>query len=259
MSPLITERSLARTYSHPSVADPYDIVRQYRDVMRYPNDASSTAVANELDLPRGRVRAWLDGAQPSEARAIETARAMGWLDGAWSGPNPALALLCMGTFACGSIQREGYVPSWSPSTAVGRAALTQALETAGVDYRFSDDREGRSAELWPQSHGSLLGRVLLAAGSPAGAKTAGATTLPSWLDTAPADLRRRMARLVVQERGVDYPDKDTRRIQTDRSEGYYRGLADLIEDVTDEPVTVSETGVTISAAAVRALQESTPD
>lgn len=259
MPPLATEQPLARTYSHPSVADPYDVVQQHRDVMRYPSDASSTAVARELDLPRGRVRPWLDGRKPDAVRAIEVARSNGWFAEKWSSPTPALATLCLGIFACGGIARSNYFPSWTPSTDIGRTELTNALEAAAIPYRTQSEREGRSAELKPQTDGSVLGRVLATAGAPTGSKTADDVTFPSWVEDAPDDLRRRIARLFVCERGINYPEKDTRRIQTDRSQGYYRRLTDLIADVTGESVTVSDAGITISAAAVRSLNDQKDD
>jgi hypothetical protein len=42
-------------------------------------------------------------------------------------------------------------------------------------------------------------------------------------------------------------------IQANRSRQYFNDVRDLIEDVTGKSVTASDSGVTISAAAVRAL------
>ncbi|RLM84007.1 hypothetical protein D3D02_15605 [Halobellus sp. Atlit-38R] len=252
MGVILNEEAVARTYAHQSVADTYDVVEQYRAAMRYPDDASSTHIARELEIPRGRVRPWLDGAKPDAVRAIEIATAKNWFSNDWTQETQALAVLCAGVFACGSIEKQGYRPTWTPETAQGRTQLETALENVGVGVRV--ETEDRTRELWPGTHGSILGRCLMVAGAPTGNKTATTvTSLPQWLDDAPAQLRETIAELFVRERAIAFEDKATRRIQSARPPSYYRALAALIEDVTDESVTYSESGITISADAVRAL------
>lgn len=254
MPPLVDERTLARTYAHPSAADPYAIVVQYREAMQYPEDAGSTHVARELAVPRGRVRPWLDGSTPDPVAAIETAAASGWLADQWTPPVSGLALLCAGVFACGGVRRQGWAPSWLPATDSGRTGIETALAAVGVSHRTVSGSDTRSTELRPGSHSSILGRALAVAGAPVGRKaTARALALPEWLPDAPGELRRRVAALFVAERGIEYADKATRRIQVDRPEAYYRDLAQLIAAETGEQVTVSDSGITVSAAAVRAL------
>jgi hypothetical protein len=80
---VFTEEALARTYSHPSYADPYEVVEDYRRVAEYRlshPDAGSTAVARALELPRSRVRPWLDGSAPDPVHAVQDAQRNGWLD-----------------------------------------------------------------------------------------------------------------------------------------------------------------------------------
>ncbi len=71
--------AVARTYSHPSYDDP---VEDYRRVLEYAAEnptSGSQAIATALDLPRGRIRPWLeDGAMPDAARAIQVADTSGW-------------------------------------------------------------------------------------------------------------------------------------------------------------------------------------
>ncbi|WP_256546683.1 hypothetical protein [Halobellus inordinatus] len=252
MGVIIDEKAIARTYSHPSVADPYEIVKQYREVMRYGPDASSTRVARELSLPRGRVRPWLNGSKPDAVYAIELASKLGWLDEGWTETTEGLSQLVAGIFVCGSVQEAAMSPSWTPATAIGRSRLEAALKSAGVGIRVEDDE--RAEEFWPGTHPSMLGRAMVAAGAPLGEKTADSVTaLPDWLDSALLSVRTGFVELLVAERAIEYPNKATRRIQTSRSASYYREVAELIQSVTGETVTYSNSGVTVSADAVRAL------
>lgn len=246
------EQKIARTYSHPSVADTYDIVEQYRAAIQYGPDASSTAVARDLEIPRGRVRPWLDGSKPDSVHAVETAKKLGWLSDEWNSTTRALSLLCGGIFVCGSIRQQGWVPSWTPDTEIAWNQIETALETVGVGHRLEEN--GRTPELWSSVHGSVLGRVLVTADAPVGNKTSeNVRNLPKWLSSAPPSVRADFAELVVRERGIRFDDKATQRIQGSRAPSYFQDIAELIKDVTNESVTYSDKGVTISASAVRAL------
>ena len=80
------ERKLARTYNHPSYDDPWEVVEDYQQVQTYTArhpDAGSSAVGQALNLPRGRVRPWLDGAMPDAMRALDTCWTRGWLPDDW--------------------------------------------------------------------------------------------------------------------------------------------------------------------------------
>ncbi|TYL38164.1 hypothetical protein CV102_13240 [Natronococcus pandeyae] len=73
----IRAEALARTDDGGPYADPWDAVQDYRAATRYatkhPNKGSY-ALSQALDLPRGRLRGWIDdGSAPDAARAVETA------------------------------------------------------------------------------------------------------------------------------------------------------------------------------------------
>lgn len=53
---------------------------------------------------------------PDAARAVETARDLGWDADEWTETTEALAELVIGVFAFGSIIEENFVPSWIPTT-----------------------------------------------------------------------------------------------------------------------------------------------
>ncbi len=156
-------------------------------------------------------------------------------------------------FACGSINREGWVPGWAAERK--RAEIESALKQVGVGHRWVDrDSNKQGDEIRPAKHGSVLGRSLVAAGAPVGDKTADTVVgLPDWLDEAPPSVRASFAELLVAERGAARPGKATLAIQANRSRQYFEDVRELLEDVTGQPVTASDAGVTISADAVRAL------
>ena len=85
-SPKAIEKRLARTYNTPSYDDPYDAVSDYRRVQRaaanHPNMGSS-ALSNIVELPRSRIRGWVDDdadSMPDAVRGISVAQNKGWLD-----------------------------------------------------------------------------------------------------------------------------------------------------------------------------------
>lgn len=73
-------RALADTYRGGYAPDPWERVTEYQRVLEYtaehPNKGSS-AVASALELPRGRIRPWMDGARPDPVCAIQTAEEHG--------------------------------------------------------------------------------------------------------------------------------------------------------------------------------------
>lgn len=254
MGVLLSERPLARTYSHPSVADSHEIVEQYREAMRYNPDEGSTAIAEQLDVPRGRVRPWLKGRKPDAVHAIETATEHGWLADTWTPVARSLARLVALVYATGAINRRTNRVSWTPSQAVTGDRIKVDLDTVGVGWTTAhNDSERRTTELRPQDSASVIGRALAAADAPVGPHHETVSTLPTWLSTAPPAVRAGFAEWYARERATSYPGKATRRMQVDRPTTFYDAVATLVRDVTDAPVTVSGSGVTISAAAARAL------
>lgn len=263
--PLVSPQSLARTYSPSPGVDAWEHLQLYRQTERYDKDWGSQRVAtaitrdDELDfgtVTRSQIRVWVDeDGKPDAARGLDIAEEHGWLADDWTPTARAFAALVIGIHACGSIGVGGWRPSWTPGGELTRAQLADALEQVGVGVR-TVPRSGdpRPDELRARGHGSVLGRALAAAGAPTGTKTEESVAgLPDWLETAPPTVRAAAAELLVRERGAKHPEGETRRIGTERPLEFFEDVAALIADVTGEPVTASETGVTISADAVRKL------
>ncbi len=260
--PFLSSESLARTYRHPS-KEPWDAVRLYRQAMRRNPDWGATRVATDINtdesndfegISRGEIRSWVDGdAKPDAARAIGVAEDLGWLEDDWTPTTRALAQLVAGVFACGSVDEAGWVPGWVVSTK--RSDIEAALEQVGVGHQhIRRNRSRQGDEIRPRKHRSILGRALVAAGAPVGHKTSKTVRgLPQWLGRAPPSVRASFAELLVAERGSERPGRATLQIQANRSREYFDDVRELIEDVTGESVTASDSGVTISADAVRAL------
>ncbi|WP_373189965.1 hypothetical protein [Halolamina sp.] len=261
--PLLSPESLARTYNPPIERDVWNHVQLYRQTQRYPDDWGGARVSSAINtddeqpfegLSRSNVRAWVDGdGMPDAARAVEVADGLGWLANEWTPTTRALAQLVAGIFACGSVDRRGWLPGW----AVERVSseLEAALDQVGVGHQWvARETNSQADELRPAAHGSILGRALVVAGVSVGDKTAATVrSLPDWLDGAPPSVRASFAELLVAERGSERPGKATLAIQANRSRQYFEDVRGLLEDVTGESVTASDAGVTISADAVRAL------
>jgi len=245
--------------------DPWEHVQLFRQSQRYPDDWGAARVASAINndddqpfegLSRSNIRAWVeDDGKPDAARAVDVAEQLGWFATEWTPVTRALADLVAGIYACGSIDRRGWRPGWAADSAVGRSTIESALDTVGVGSRYvarEDDSQGN--EIRPREYPSILGRSLHVSGAPVGDKNADSVVgLPRWLDTAPPSVRASFAELLVRERAIAYPHKATRRLQGARAPQYFKDIRELLEDVTGETVTASETGVTISADAVRAL------
>jgi hypothetical protein len=78
-----TARAAALAQTYGGDRDGRTHVDESQQVQEYaaanPN-AGSSAVASALNLPRGRVRPWLDGTGPDPAHAVATAERHDWLD-----------------------------------------------------------------------------------------------------------------------------------------------------------------------------------
>lgn len=255
---MFTEHDLARTYSPPSYEDAYDVVRDYQRVAEYRlshPDAGSTAIARALDLPRSRIRPWLDGAIPDPVRAIQRARDNGWVDASVSdSTGGALNILVAAALSGGSVSRS-YEPRFVAGTPAVERAVREALETLTLGVReVNSDVEGRARELTPDSDRMLLGRVLAVIGVPIGPKTrTNLSSLPAYLDDAPASERARFAEVYAANRGTQFEQKDTLGIREKRNQAYLRDLAAFLEDVTGESASPYDRGIILSAAAARKL------
>lgn len=251
---MLTQQQLARTYSHPS-KDPWEAVELYRESQRYPDDWGAQRVASKMGVSRSEVRAWVDGdGMPDAARAVEFAEAHGWFDDGWTPATRALARLTAAVFACGSIEKQWCRPSWTPTDPLMKQTIQQDLDTLGTGWKTIQREGTKPDEIQPVEKASPLGRALHVLGCPIGYKNSiSARALPSFLENAPAPVRTEWVELFVRERGTRHEGKATRTIQASRSRQYLDGIAQLVEDVTNESATASDDRVTISADAVRAL------
>lgn len=262
--PLVDPEALARTYNHPS-KDPWEAVQLYREAAKRSDDWGSQRVASAINrdgsndfegISRAEVRAWVDGdSMPDAARAIEIGRDFGWFAEEWTPAVRALAKLVIGVFAFGAIKETGFVPSWSPDNDQSEAEIETALDSVGVGFQHVErDADFQGDEIRPAQHASPLGRALVVAGAPMSDKNANSVLgLPAWVDEAPMVVKMDLVVLLIRARAVSFEQKATRRIQTDRGKQYFRDVAELVEEVTGATATASDSGVTISADAVREL------
>ena len=250
-------QALARTYSDREYPDPWEKVLDYRRVQEYaaehPNHGR-TRVGRALDLPPSRVRGWISGGMPDSVRGIQTAIDYGWLDPDPEGETAATLLeLLAHVLAGGSITNQTYVPSVTTGRRVELDGVRAVFDRVGVGsvVRRADD-DGRATEVVPESDGSVLGRCLVTMGAPAGEKV-DLDEFPPVVWDVPSSVRESFARIYVDHRAREYPEKRTLVVQEKRSQTYLEGLGEFLTDVTGESVTVSGHNVTISADAARAL------
>ena len=174
-------RRLIDTYDPPNELDPHELVEDYEAFTDYiaknPN-ASSYAVASSIEAPRGRIRAWMDnGAMPDAAAAVYEAERKGWLD-TDTDTHILLTRLVAAVLAGGSIGNDTYSVSFSIDD---REHIETLCHDLGVGLRRTKrERENSGDELHPKRNQTLLGRVLVARGASAGAKTH-VSSVPSYL------------------------------------------------------------------------------
>lgn len=252
-----TAQCIARTYSHRSYTDMWEVVEDYRQVVAYKADhpnAGRTKIGNRFDLPPGRVRGWINDKRPDAVRGIDTAIDHGWLE-----PEPtsdilaALVKLAAHVLAGGSISA-----TWVPSVTVGGRVdvdeIQEAFDEVGVETSINRaDESSRATEVVPRTDGSVLGRCLYCLGVPQGTTKAGIEGLPNVLAEVPDSVREAFVWIVIRHRGVTYEEKATSRVMAERPREYLDELAALIEDVTGESITADDRGVTIPAAVMREL------
>ncbi|SNZ06487.1 hypothetical protein SAMN06269185_1187 [Natronoarchaeum philippinense] len=259
---LITDADLARTYHSGAYEDPYERIEDYRRVIEYaaehPNRGSQ-AIATALELPRGRIRPWVDSdAKPDPMRGVEAAERNGWLRLAYDDPEfRALNRLVAWVFSGGSIAETNFTPKFTVESDAEADQLRSDFETLGVEPTTErDDDPDRATELRPTEHGTVLGRVLHVLGAPVAHKNPDATiSLPAYLDDAPDVIRRDFVDVYLSNRAVDFEDKRMLQVTEQRSSEFLNELAALFEDVSGESVNVSATNVYLSAAAAEALCE----
>ena len=253
-SPIVTEQGLARTYDDGHYDDAWEIVEQYRRAVSYAfrHDAGSSATASALDLPRGRLRSWIDSrSAPQPVRAIDTAREHGWLECEFNDESfRGLNILVANVFSGGSIKTLDYAPSFALSGP--HATVIDGLELAKVDYDLLE-RDGRADEARPTTDATVLGRVLTTLGAPVGSKTEQELSLPSYLDEAPGYIRSEFVDAYLENRAIGREGSDVLTIREERNRDYLESLRELFEDVSGESVRLGERDIIITADAARSL------
>lgn len=193
------------TYAGGDTVTAAELVAQYERVREHvadhPNQGSS-AVASRLDLPRSRIRTWVDdGGRPDAARGLDTLTSKGWLHLDWDGSAlRALACLVVWTVAGGSIARQYWQPAWSVSPGTERD-LERIGDVLGLEWRQRHVDDERSGTEWVPTPTAPLGRLLAVLGAPTAAREGPA--LPPWLVLdAPRAIRLDASRVIVRQRGT---------------------------------------------------------
>lgn len=223
---------LAETYQGSRLPNPWERVQEYQRVIEYtaehPNLGSS-AVSTRLELPRSRIRPWMDdGAKPDPVRALEIAEGYGWLDlenGA--PPFEGLNILVAWIFAAGSLRGDYYVPSFTiPDESYEVLKTALELANAPPHRRERDDEDSRATEVFIADDGTVFGRLLSALGAPVGEKhDERQLELPLYLAQAPELTRLAFARTYVWHRGTQRDRENTPiQITEQRSKQYRREL-----------------------------------
>lgn len=251
-----TAQSLARTYSDRVYPDPWEKVRDFRRVQAYaaehPN-AGRVRVGNAVELPPSRVRGWLNGGQPDPVRGIQTAVDYGWIDPAPTDPVAGHLVELLAHILAGGSITEPFVPAVTPGHRISLESIRAAFRVVGVETTTRHETsERRATEVVPAAAGSVLGRCLVTMGAPVGDKTS-LTALPPAVWTVPEPVQRSFVKMYISHRGYNHKKKATTQFREDRTTEYQRELFDLIEKVTDAPVTYSDGAITVSAGAVRDL------
>jgi hypothetical protein len=222
-------------------------------VARHNPNKGSDALASIVELPRDRIRTWVDdGGAPDVVRGLNTATEYGWFEDD-TATTTAWATLLTGIFGGGSIAIETYQPQWTTVPELATERVSTAMERLGVGAT-TVDRDGRPTQLQPEQNPSLLGRALQAIGAPAGRKNDETLeALPDWVFQVDSDARRAAVELLVMYRGHANPDKDTVQLFETRSRSFRESAAELIESVIDSSVNPGSRYVIIPATAAREL------
>jgi len=261
---IVTERDLACTFDGGQYQNAWAVVEQYRRATDYAmrNECGSGATASALDLPRARLRTWIDdGGAPDPVRAIDVARQYDWLGLDYTDTTfVALNALVANVFSGGSISSVNYRPSFALNRNGRHSHVVDALDATGIDYQFvHEDTDDRATEVRPTQHSTVLGRLLTALEAPVGPKAElSDLSLPTYLDDAPASARETFVCSYLANRALHHPNKDTVQIREARPEPYCAELASLIEATAGERVTADGQVVTVSAAASRSLGLASP-
>jgi len=251
-------KALAATYNPPGYSDPWQCVEDYQRVLAHHADhpdQGSSAVASRLDLPRGRIRPWLNDTVPDVVRGIQIAEANGWLADQTT-PETECATVKLAAWALSggslSLGDDGAHVYFSLDHDDGEFAEIAAA--AGIDYTIvHEDSNKRATEARPTTDGSVFARVLASMGVPKSSEKQSIVDLPNFLNDVDDELKTAFAKIVVANRGAEHNGKATVTIRVKRTEAFLESLTDLLSSVSGERVTKSGKTVTVSADAARAL------
>jgi hypothetical protein len=241
------KRALVRTYNPPAYADPWDCVEDFERVQqaaaKHPNKGSA-ALASVVELPRGRIRPWLDGARPDCYRGLQTALSNGWMLDEWDTVGRALNCLAAWTLSSGGIN-DRWVPQWVAPSEVEYNALKRYAAAVGVSLvqtrpEGTTTSEGtrRAAEYRPEQNASVLGRLLSTWTGLQGDKDR-TVRFPRYVRFAPEEIARDFCRVYVAQRGVERDHgREFVQIAATRSEAFRRDLLDQLRRVVEDPDSV---------------------
>lgn len=231
-------KAFANTYG--GERDGWERVQEYQRVLEYtanhPNRGSS-AVSSALDLPRGRIRPWMEsGAKPDPMNGLQELATLDWVGLDWEqSPFWEFNILVSWIFAGGSVT-VSYVPFFAVADADQRDLVESVLVNLNLEYRLErEDEPKRATEVVPREHATILGRMLLALGAPFGEKNPDSRIeLPTYLSVAPASVRLNFARTYVWLRGIEFPDRENQPImlREDRSPEFKRELRAFLRTLT---------------------------
>lgn len=233
------KRALVRTYNTPAYVDPWDAVEDFESVQevaaKHPNKGSS-ALSSIVELPRNRIRPWLDDSMPDCYRALQIALSNGWIIESWddetaAGLNALAAWLC----SSGSVN-DNWVPMFVADAPGEIGLLKAAARTANVRLTRTRSDPDRPTEWRPVESASILGRVLYTWTGVRGDKSPDVAQFPRYVQFAPEWVAADFAKVYVHQRATVRDDRDgALQIQEIRTDRYRRKLVELLERVVSTP------------------------
>lgn len=235
------KRAFVRTYDHPTYEDPWDSIEAFERVQRYAAahpQQGSYAVSKALELPRGRIRSWVDGeSMPDCYRGLQTALSNGWIEDSWA-DEAIRALNCLAAWilSSGAINVQ-WVPTFVADTDDERAALHHYASRAGVGLKRTRSSEtDRPPEWRPTTDGTVLGRVIYTWTGIKGSKNPESVDFPPYLETAPDHVVLAFLKVYVQQRGSPRPDRNGEiQVNAKRSEVFKTELKRTLRRFIDDP------------------------
>jgi hypothetical protein len=233
------KRALVRTYDPPAYADPWDCVEDFervqREAAKHPNKGSA-ALSSVVELPRSRIRPWMDGGRPDCYRGLQTALSNGWLLEEWDRRGRGLNCLAAWLLSSGGIDKRG-VATWIADTGGERDALEHYADVAGIRLVRTREDDDRPDEYRPDADASVLGRVLSTWTGLRGDKDR-TVRFPRYVSFAPDAVARDFCRVYVAQRGIEGGGDSRepfRQVVATRSEAFREDLLAQLRRVVDDP------------------------